>query len=195
MKSLIQRFLSLVAFPLLVLFAAARSPAFGADIVWSSPITISGGGDVSTDGSLVAAFNMNGPDVTVNGVTFSAFAVTDQSHVANNGNFAFEENQGVILAPNGLGSGLPSFSNLNANYQTLLSTAISADERDVLVLTISGLSIGQQYQFQWWCNASTLAPNNEGPGVSSGALPALCMLFRTSTLRGCTPLSTGDTWT
>src|SRR5438876_1131689 len=57
MKSLIQRFLPLVAFSLLVLFAAVHSPAFGADIVWSSPTTISGDGDVSTDGSLVAAFN------------------------------------------------------------------------------------------------------------------------------------------
>src|SRR5436189_1830919 len=107
-------------------FIAAGSPnawawAEGSVITWGTPITISGDGDVSTDGSLVAAFNMNGPDVTVNGVTFSAFSVTDQSHIANNGNFAFEENQGVILAPNSLGSGLPPFSNLNANYQTLLS--------------------------------------------------------------------------
>src|SRR5256885_548556 len=174
MKSLIQRFLSLVAFPLLVLFAAARPPAFGADIVWSSPTTISGDGDVSTDGSLVAAFNLNGPDITVNGVTFSAFAVTAQSHIANNGNFAFEENQGVILAPNNLGSGLPPFSNLNASYRTLLGTAISADERDVLVLTISGLTIGQRYQFQWWCNASTLASNNGfGTAAVAGNLVVL----------------------
>ncbi len=153
-------------------FIAAGSPnawawAEGSVITWGTPITISGDGDVLTDGSLVAAFNMNGPDVTVNGVTFSSFTFPFMATTATNGSFTFTESPGHLLAESSLGSNSAPFSNLSANYQSLLSTAISTDDNNTLTLTITGLVIGQQYEFQWWLNASNY--NGTGSGFRTTA--------------------------
>src|SRR3982751_1109012 len=59
--------LTLVAALFRVTFLQASS------ITWSSPTTITGDTDVSTTGSLVAAFNFGYSPTTVNGVTFSTF--------------------------------------------------------------------------------------------------------------------------
>lgn len=147
-------------FSIVALFIAATSPIAragveGSVITWGSPTNISGDTNVSTAGSLVAAFNMNGPDVTVNGVTFVAFPVTGGSTSATMGNFSFTESPGILVAPTNLGSASPPFSNLSANYQTLLSSAISTSDNNSLTLAISGLIVGQTYQFQWWLNASS----------------------------------------
>lgn len=142
-----------------LMFAATGPTAWagaeGSVITWGSPTNISGDSDVSTVGSLVAAFNMNGPEVTVNGVTFAAFPVTGGTNTATSGNFTFTETPGDLVPRTGLGSASPPFSNLSANYQTPLSSAISTDDNNTLVLHISGLIVGQTYQFQWWLNAST----------------------------------------
>jgi hypothetical protein len=79
---------------------------------------------------------------------------------ATNGNFTFTESPGHLLAESALGSGNAPFSGLSANYQSLLSTAISTDDNNTLTLTISGLTLGSDYEFQWWLNAS----NYDGTG-------------------------------
>jgi hypothetical protein len=145
---------------LLTVIGAISSAYANDPISWQIPFTISGDSDVSTDGNLVAAFNMNGPAITVNGVFFASFPVTAGTADANSGNFAFHETQGpILLAPTNLGSTQAPFSNLSANYQTLLSTGLASNELDLVVLTISGLTIGRQYEFQFWVNGSTLVPN------------------------------------
>lgn len=131
----------------------------GSQIIWESPITISDDSDVSTAGSLVAAFNMFGPDVVVNGVIFSAFNVTGGTTSANNGNYTFNETPGILTLRSNLGSNLAPFADLSANYRTLLSTAISTSDNNTLTLTISGLTLGLTYQFQWWVNGSNFSPN------------------------------------
>jgi hypothetical protein len=135
------------------LTASAAPP--NAPVTWGSPTTISGDTDVSLDGSLVAAFNMVGGNVTVNGVTFAAFPVTGGSTSATNGNFSFSESPGILVTWTTLGSASAPFSNLSANYQTLLSTAISTDANNTLTLVMSGLVTGQQYEFEWWLNAAS----------------------------------------
>src|SRR3954466_3840482 len=45
--------------------------AEGSVISWGAPTTISGDSDVDIAGNVVAAFNMDGPAVVVNGVTFN----------------------------------------------------------------------------------------------------------------------------
>src|SRR5512139_2740954 len=52
---------------------AATSPVQAASITWNSPVTISGDNDVSTNGTLVAAHNLNGAtgNATVNTVPFT----------------------------------------------------------------------------------------------------------------------------
>lgn len=148
-----------ILFSAVALFAAIDPPAFAvtpvSPIIWNGPVTISGDTNVSTDGALVAAFNMNGDAVTVNGVNFAAFNFTTLSTSATNGNFTFTESPGHLITLSGIGSANSPFSNLSANYQTLLSSAISTDENNTLTLTMSGLVAGQQYEFQWWLNVSS----------------------------------------
>jgi hypothetical protein len=133
-----------------------RAITANAPITWGPPTNISGDSDVSTDGTLVAAFNMNGPAVTVNGVPFASWMFTTVTTSTTNGNFTFTETS-HILAVSGLGAGNSPFSSLSANYQTLLSTALSTDENNTLTLTMSGLTIGQHYQFEFFLNGSNSA--------------------------------------
>ena len=148
----------------------AQAGAEGSVIVWGTPTTISGDSDVLNNGTTVAAFNMNGPAATVNGVTFASWTFQTLSTTTSMGNFTFTESPGHLLAVGGLGSGSAPFANLSANYQSLLSTAIATDDNNTLTLTMTGLTIGKTYEFQWWLNASNIgtpafnttasAPNN-----------------------------------
>lgn len=136
------------------LFAALATSAFAANapVIWGSPTIISGDTNVSTNGTLVGAFNLNGADVTVNGVTFAGLTYPFMATTITSGNFTFTESPGHLLAESGFGSGSAPFSNLSANYQTLLSTAMSTDDNNTITLTMSGLVVGQQYEFEWWLN-------------------------------------------
>lgn len=164
-------------FPLLfsvaaALILAATTPsawawAEGSVITWGSPTNISGDSDVNTTGTLVAAFNMNGPDVTVNGVTFASFTFPFMATTATNGAFTFTESPGHMLAESSLGSANSPFNGLSANYQSLLSSAISTDDNNTLTLTITGLTLGQDYIFEFWTNASNY--NGTGSGFRTTA--------------------------
>ena len=143
----------LSTFYFLLSSASAFAWAEGSVITWGSPTNISGDSDVATAGTLVAGFNMNGPAVTVNTVSFSSWTFTTNTTSTSNGNFTFTETS-HILAASGLGAGNTPFAGLSANYQSLLNTALTTDENNTLTLTISGLIVGHQYQFQWWLNAS-----------------------------------------
>ena len=150
-------------------FAATVAPvhagAEGSVLTWQTPTTISGDTDVNTLGSLVAAFNMAGSAVTVNGVNFDQFSVPAQGTTVANGNFTFNESPGFFVPQTNLGSVSAPFANLSADYKTLLSSAISTSDNNALTLTISGLTLGRTYEFQWWLNASTF-PN---PGFRTTA--------------------------
>jgi hypothetical protein len=154
-----------------VLFFALTSSGFAivanAPISWGAPTNISGDSDVSTDGTLVAAFNMNGSAATVNGVAFASFTYPFMATTATNGNFTFTESPGHMLAFTGLGSGSAPFSGLSSSYQTLLSTALSTDDNNTLTLSISGLTLGQQYQFEFWVNGSNTAGTDNFRTIAS----------------------------
>jgi len=49
---------------------------------------------------------------------------------------------------NSFGSGNPPFANLSASYQTLLSSLAISNAR--FTLTMSALTVGHVYQFEWW---------------------------------------------
>jgi PEP-CTERM motif len=136
----------------------SSSPALVANgtITWGAPTNISGDSNVSTDGSLVAAFNMNGATATVNGVTFNSFMFTSNTTSATSGNFTFSETSHILVAA-GLGSGSAPFSSLSSSYQSLLNTALTTDENNTLTLAMSGLTTGQQYEFQFFLNGSNTA--------------------------------------
>jgi hypothetical protein len=147
------------------LYLTASAQAQNATVVWGAgPQNISSAADVSIQGTLVDAFNLGPSGVTattVNGVNFAPFefpGFASFTAEVTQGNYDFTEISGNQLnSYNNLGTGSGAYSGLSAAYRTLLSSAGSATFADTLQLTISGLTIGQAYQFQWWDNNSSLA--------------------------------------
>jgi hypothetical protein len=165
-----------------VLFAAglATSTGAAATIDWGSGAhTITGSiSEVSTAGTIVNAFAFSTADsavsTTVNGVTFDpwAFPALDFGSYSgqtttSQGNYSFTENQGFLLGYDNLSYGSGAFSSLSAEYAVLLSSGASSTFYDTLSLTISGLTIGKTYEFQWWANNSSFA-SSPADGVSPG---------------------------
>ena len=142
----------------LVLFIPALFPALtrAANITWGSQQQITGNNDVSMNGVLIGAFNVGDtgvPSTTVNGVVFQSFAAPGGTGMS--GNFTMTPGGGGVFNSNTAGgSTMPPFSNLSPEYQTLLSSYVTPVFSPV-TLTISGLMIGTQYQFQFWSNLSS----------------------------------------
>lgn len=111
--------------------------------------------DVSTNGSLIGAFNIGNTGVapaTLNGVTFQSFAVPNGSAGATVGNFS------IVTPPAGSTSTVSPFApftTLSSAYQTFLGSVLR--QGFGFTLTISGLNVGTQYEFQWWANVSNTA--------------------------------------
>ena len=124
--------------------------------------------DVSTTGTLVAAYSVSGPAVTVNTVPFAAFPVSGAS--ATNGNTTVATSTGTITNP-GSAYGTPSSSSMSTNYKSILSAGSFEDfaPSPTFTITFSGLTLGQQYKVQLWVNDS------RGPAAGG---------FRTGTLSG-----------
>jgi hypothetical protein len=106
----------------------------------------------------------------VNGVTFAPFAIpsTSQAQVSQ-GNVTLRETQS-FLVPNNFGYGGSTsapFSTLSAGYQNLLGNYASSGVIEDLVLTVSGLTVGQTYQYETWSNLSNIASNN-GTDIAGG---------------------------
>jgi hypothetical protein len=142
----------LVAALTLLLSEVGRVDA--AIIIWGPATNVSGDTDVSIDGTLVAAFNIGAPDVpttTVNGVTLTALGLSGST--VTSGNFTFQAPQ-PFLFNDDVGSTNPPFSTLSAPYQTLLSSFAG---RGPFTLTISGLTPGHSYEFEWWTSESANA--------------------------------------
>ena len=157
---------------LLAFFVA--SSAHSAVISWGSPTNISGDSDVSTNGSLVGARNIGLPAVngmpavsttTVNGVTFTALELGATGNSVTSGNFNLSI-PNAFGGNNAVGSALAPFSNLSAAYRAMLGTEAgcfiqnpgcldtASNSTTPITLTISGLLVGQQYEFEWWKNVS-----------------------------------------
>jgi hypothetical protein len=156
-----RRFGAAVLVAALALAGTGRADA--AFITWGAAANISGDTDVVTTGTLVGAFNLGDtgvPSTIVNTVPFAALAVpTNSSSPFTSGNITLAASNGSFNSFNtGAGSGSPPFSNLTLAYRTLLSGGtepVPVQPVPTLTLTISGLTIGQQYEFEWWDNTSS----------------------------------------
>ena len=139
-----------------VTLASVPRLAHAANIIWGSPFTITGDSNVSTTGNLIGAFNVGDtgvPGTTVNGVIFQPFAAPGGNGMS--GNFTMTPGgNGIFNSNTAGGSNMPPFSNLSPQYQTLLSSYVTPLFSPV-TLTISGLMVGGQYQFQFWSNLSS----------------------------------------
>jgi hypothetical protein len=136
----------------LLLGEAGRAAA--APITWSPATNISGDTDVSTDGTLVAAFNIGAPDVpttTVNGVTFTGLGLSGKTFTSGNFTFSHSNPNASFLFNDNDGSTNPPFSTLSAPYQALLSSIAGGAP---FTLTINGLTVGRGYEFEWWSSVS-----------------------------------------
>ena len=141
---------ALLAAVTLLLWQVGRADA--AAILWGSPNTISGDTNVDTTGTLVGAFNMGGilvPTTTVNGVPFTGIALSGTS--VTSGNFTFTQtggwNSGNVTSANA------PFAALSASYRNLLSWG-AGDFTSPAPITMSGLTVGAKYEFEWWTNDS-----------------------------------------
>lgn len=151
-----------------IFFATSISQA--GPITWGAPTDITGDANVSTAGTLVGAFNLGDsgvPAASVNGVLFQSFALPNGSGVATVGNFSMAAGSFAISDNSLFGDpGNPPFNTLSAGYQSLLSSAIGTI--DTFTLTVSGLSIGKEYQFQWWTDFSTAVDNVPSTAATAG---------------------------
>jgi len=133
-------------------------------VTWDAPKTISGDGDVSTNGALERAYHFgdaNLGEIMVHGVTFAPFAVTPAWQTAGKdpvtvGQTTLTPGAGVTyFGYPGFGSGAPPFSALSSATQTMLwqgCFAVGASPR--LTLTLNNLVVGKTYQIQIWANDS-----------------------------------------
>ncbi len=131
---------------------AGTSPA--AIVTWGPATGVSGDSDVSTNGTLVGALNLGDTGVgstTVNGVTFTGLGLNGNN--ATSGNFTFST-AGSFISANDVSKSSAPFNVLTASYQLLLSSiggTLSAPTALVpFALTMSGLTVGESYEFQWW---------------------------------------------
>lgn len=157
---------------LIALSLAAAASAHAGLVTWGLPTTIAGGSDVSTSGTLVVAHNLGGagiPSAAVNGVTFTPFVTNGPSNTVGNVTLSSAAN---ILGASTFGEVVPPFSTLlPATYRTLLESAsfTGGSPAPTITLALAGLSVGTQYQFQWWANQSSFF--NFDPNASAPAFP------------------------
>jgi hypothetical protein len=148
-----RRVLAAAIVSLTALGAATATEA--AVIVWGAAQNITADTDVSTTGTLVGAASVFGS--TVNGVTFAG-------GLLQNGTV------GIFTTSN-----FSSISSVDADpalspaYRSLLTPTPSVAVGQSATLTISGLTVGESYAFQWWSNAQFF--NDSGELTSAGGAP------------------------
>ena len=134
-------------------FALASTTTHAATITWSAPTGISGDADVRANGSLVGAFNIDGPSApatTINGVPFAPF--TFSGNMATVGDFTFTSPVPFASSFFGL-TGPNPFGSLSPQYRALLGT-YGRNLSEAFTLTMNNLTVGDTYEFQWWANTS-----------------------------------------
>lgn len=140
-------------------------PVKAATISWGTPQQITANTDVSTIGTLFQAANFNGSNTTVNGVTFSGFAVTAGGTSATSGNIGVT---GTDFVQSTLNTFSTPFSALSLAYRNLLTPALTQGASSALNFTLSNLTIGDTYQIQYWVNDPRT--NSAGRTVNVGSV-------------------------
>jgi hypothetical protein len=157
----------------LIICLAASAAAIGlagsaiaAPITWGTPTGISADTDVVTTGTLVNAINGGDGTVspTVNGVTFTGLAGTAEVHGSvSSGNITISTSsdwppiRGDVAT---FGSASGGFANLSPSYQSLLKSGLWQDATPYDTITLSNLTVGTQYIFQFWANDSRPSGRN-----------------------------------
>ncbi len=173
-KQIMKKIILTITFGLALTISVEAIP-LNAPVNWGlGPQTITGDSDVSTLGTLVDAFALGNAGIsstTVNGVTFVPFVFPDFSfsnpNTVTSGNYNFTEDEfadgnGLLVNYSGLGTDSGAYITLSTGYQALLGNGGGSTAPTTLILTISGLTTGQTYLFQWWDNNSSLTTSFTG---------------------------------
>jgi hypothetical protein len=138
---------------------SASAPGYAGVVTWASATDISADGDVSTHGALVGAVNIGDigiPATTVNGVTFTPFPIASQ-----NATIPISDPTGrfTLSGPNvrgfsGYGVPAAPFNTLSTAYQNLLTGGDYGNSNSLHLLTVSGLTPGATYEFEFLANDS-----------------------------------------
>jgi len=157
---------------LLPAFVLTVSPVLAAPVTWSMAMDITGDADVLVSGSLVGAYNVGDggvPAATVNGVTFAPFALNSSGGPVSSGtagDFTLATADIFASSNTAYGSTAAPFTSQSAAYQALLASATITSAPATFTLTITGLNVGNDYQFQWFANTS--GAGSQSHRVTSG---------------------------
>jgi hypothetical protein len=136
------------------------NPVHAASILWNTPQPISQPSDVSLDGTLLYAYAFGStgvPETTYNGVTFAPFAVANNSTLVTLDDVTLGVGAGgrITSTNGGTGANSAPFSFLQDDYQALLESGISTSNGgEVIILSMGGLTVGQNYLVEFWSNDS-----------------------------------------
>ena len=134
---------------LLATSAILSISAQAANVIWNPVANITADTDVDNTGTLVNSANFGAApsSTTVNGVTFSPFAVaTGTTQTIGD----------TTISTSGAGfdpfDALGNATGISASYNLLLSTEVyqNGGPTQTLTLTLGGLTIGQNYLIQLW---------------------------------------------
>ncbi|PZR72456.1 MAG: hypothetical protein DLM73_13150 [Chthoniobacterales bacterium] len=145
-------------FVALVLLSFPVFAATAATVTWGAATTISGDNDVSNAGTLIGAFNVGdgiASTTTINSVPFQPFNVPNGTTApVSSGNFTLACVGGDSLSSDSSTSNSNPYASLSSSYRTLLSTYTIRGIAQPMTLTMTGLTVGRNYQFQFWSHVS-----------------------------------------
>jgi len=118
-------------------------------LVWNTPTTISNTNDVSTNGTLLYAYNNSGGSLSVNGVTFAGV----NGYTSWGTGVTFGAGWSATTTSAYVGGSSPPWSILPPSYQTILQGGVYGGSASGTV-TLNNLVVGHQYAVQVWVNDS-----------------------------------------
>jgi hypothetical protein len=138
--------LNLALSALAVFAALGLAPAANAQITWGTAQNITGDTDVLTTGTLVFAYDWQGPEgsTTVNGVAF-----TGETNAASPTDLTLPP---MVYFPNACMINAAPYNELSAAYSNILSGELYNVGTAPLTFTIGGLTSGNFYSVQFWVN-------------------------------------------
>jgi hypothetical protein len=128
--------------------------ASAADITWGSARNITGGQDVSVEGTSVfaASFDAKEDRITVNGVAFIGGGKGNGTLLNSDVYGDNLDYKATRYSDRAYTSFSAPFSSFPADYQNLLDGGIFESQKVSKVLTLGNLTVGQQYLVQLWFN-------------------------------------------
>ena len=118
-------------------------------LIWNRPATISNTNDVSTNGTLLYAYNNSGSSISVNGVTFTGV----NSYTTWGTGVTFGAGWSATTTSAYVGGSSAPWTTLPPSYQTILQGGVYGGSASATV-TLNNLAVGHQYAVQVWVNDS-----------------------------------------